>query len=319
MRNLVTLFIPHEDNGYRPPILHHKSLLVILVTLLTLEFNFNLFYSTDPSVLGFATNIYQEKLIDLTNKERGKENLPALRESADLDKAARLKAVDMFADGYWAHTAPDGTTPWVWFDVVGYDYLMAGENLAKDFDTSAGVVSGWLASPSHRDNLLNKDFTEIGMAVVNGRISGEETTLVVQLFGTPAPTPGSSTAFVAGTTPEAYPESADKPAPLPVPESVTAVINQGERLTPAGIPAQALSRFEQLRLFASVAVRPSSWGIGQKLLIAVFTALTALFIVDSFIIWREGITRKNSHSLIHAGILGILILGVIYSNFGLVL
>ena len=103
-----------------------------------------------------------------------------------LTKAAALKADDMFSDNYWAHFAPDGTSPWYFYGKVGYSYTWAGENLARDFQTSAGVVAGWMASTAgHKENILNSNFTEVGVAVKNGVLQGEETTLVVQLFGKP--------------------------------------------------------------------------------------------------------------------------------------
>ncbi len=67
----------------------------------------------------------------------------------------------------------------------GYQYEFAGENLAKNFIFSQAVVDAWMASPSHRENILRNDYTEVGYAIVNGVLNGEETTLVVQMFGKP--------------------------------------------------------------------------------------------------------------------------------------
>ena len=61
----------------------------------------------------------------------------------------------MIAKNYWAHNAPDGASPWSFFKNVGYRYLYAGENLARDFGDSASVVNAWMNSPTHRDNLLS--------------------------------------------------------------------------------------------------------------------------------------------------------------------
>jgi hypothetical protein len=89
----------------------------------------------------------------------------------------------MFEDDYWAHVAPDGTQPWDFILGAGYDYVYAGENLAKNFNGSKEVVEAWYASESHRENLLNPNYEEIGFAVVDGILDGYETTLVVQTFG----------------------------------------------------------------------------------------------------------------------------------------
>jgi hypothetical protein len=102
-----------------------------------------------------------------------------------LSEAARQKAGDMFAFNYWAHVSPSGRTPWAFFTDVGYKYQYAGENLARDFRDPGAVVNAWMNSPSHRENIVNSKYQEIGVAVVDGTLQGVETALVVQLFGTP--------------------------------------------------------------------------------------------------------------------------------------
>ena len=89
----------------------------------------------------------------------------------------------MFAENYWAHNSPSGKSPWVWFKEAGYSYVYAGENLAKDFGDTSRMMSAWMASPTHKDNIVNPKYTEIGLAVVPGTIQSQETVLVVQLFG----------------------------------------------------------------------------------------------------------------------------------------
>lgn len=140
----------------------------------------------DFNILGFATNINIQDLLKDTNVEREKYGLNTLKMNVALSKAAEQKAQDMFADDYWNHVAPDGTTPWDFILGNGYSYTYAGENLAKDFMNSSSVVKAWMNSPSHRENMLNEHYTEIGFAVVDGDLNGEKTTLVVQMFGTPS-------------------------------------------------------------------------------------------------------------------------------------
>jgi len=121
----------------------------------------------------------------LTNLEREEQGLSPLSLNMFLNEAAQRKAADMFAFDYWAHKSPSNREPWDFFEEVGYDYIYAGENLARDFSTSEAVVAAWMMSPSHKDNIINGQYQEIGVAVVNGTLRGVETTLVVQLFGTP--------------------------------------------------------------------------------------------------------------------------------------
>ncbi|MFN4212356.1 MAG: CAP domain-containing protein [Microgenomates group bacterium] len=179
------LFIPREDNNFRAKALHIDFLTYYLLIAIFATFAFK--YTPLSNVLGYATDITIEKLYQLTNEERRKNGLPALAYSEKLSQAATKKGQDMFAKNYWAHYAPDGKTPWDFILGTGYQYEYAGENLAKNFLFSEGVVSAWMNSPTHRANILRKDYTEVGFAVLNGTLNGEPTTLVVQMFGKPLP------------------------------------------------------------------------------------------------------------------------------------
>ena len=100
-----------------------------------------------------------------------------------MSEAASQKAADMFAKNYWAHNSPNGTTPWVFIKSSGYDYLYAGENLARGFTSSTDVIDAWMQSPGHRENMLSPNYKDIGLAVVPGTLTGDETILVVEMFG----------------------------------------------------------------------------------------------------------------------------------------
>jgi uncharacterized protein YkwD len=177
------LFVPHEENNFRAKSLHTDFLTVYLLVafLMTIFFKQTNF----RNVLGFATDISTEKLYQLTNEERQKNNLPSLSINSSLSLAAEKKAENMFQENYWSHYAPDGKTPWDFILGANYKYEYAGENLAKNFLFSQGVVDAWMNSPTHRENILKKEYTEVGYAIVNGILNGEQTTLVVQMFGAP--------------------------------------------------------------------------------------------------------------------------------------
>ncbi len=189
MKKFITLithlFIPHEKNQYQPKIIHLDFLSFYLVLALTITFGYRLLSHTSLQILGLATDITINKLYQLTNEVRKKYGLPPLRYNKNLEQAAYQKAQDMFQKNYWAHFGPDGTTPWQFILQSGYQYQYAGENLAKNFLFSDGVVDAWMNSPTHRENILKKEYQDVGFAVVNGVLNGEETTLVVQMFGTP--------------------------------------------------------------------------------------------------------------------------------------
>lgn len=178
-------FIPRERNNYRAKALHVHMLASYLLFFLAFGFIVNQVNSTQGNVLGYATDITIEKLFQLTNEQRQTEGLSELSYNDTLAQAAEAKGNDMFSKNYWAHYAPDGTTPWSFILGAGYKYEYAGENLAKNFMFSDGVVEAWMNSPTHRENILRKEYSEVGFAVVNGMLNGEETTLVVQMFGTP--------------------------------------------------------------------------------------------------------------------------------------
>jgi uncharacterized protein YkwD len=178
-------FTPNENNNYRAKALHHDYLTYYLLIALLLVFSFK--KVNIHNVLGFATDISANKLFELTNSERVKNNLSALNYNEKLSQAAYQKGQDMFQKIYWAHYAPDGKAPWDFILGSGYQYEFAGENLAKNFLFSQAVIDGWMNSPTHKENILRGEYTDVGFAVVNGVLNGEETTLVVQMFGKPLP------------------------------------------------------------------------------------------------------------------------------------
>lgn len=180
------LFVPAPHNNYRAKIIHHDVLTAYVVVAFLLVSLNRYFALPFNNVLGVAKDISVTKLIEYTNEQRKLNNVKPLTYNKKLATAANEKAKDMFVNNYWAHFGPHGETPWQFITKSGYRYETAGENLAKNFLYSKNVVTAWMNSPTHRDNLLRKDFTEMGFAVVDGTLGGEQTTLVVQMFGKPS-------------------------------------------------------------------------------------------------------------------------------------
>ncbi len=176
-------FLPHEDNGYKPHSLRHKSLAIYSSILISVKIlvAFILLLSY-PSPAEFST-ITINRIVELTNQERIKNGLPALEHNSVLNLAADKKAQDMLQNNYFAHTSPAGIKPWFWFNEVKYNYTYAGENLAMNFIEAEDALGAWMNSPSHRENILSKNFEDIGIGVAVGQINGMETTIVVQMFG----------------------------------------------------------------------------------------------------------------------------------------
>lgn len=186
MSFLFNLFIPNRDNNYRAGLLRPQFFSFLTLIFVCYQIFLNFFSLTGTKVLGFSSNITPERVIELTNQKRAELGLSPLKQNSLLSEAARRKAGDMFAFNYWAHNSPSGRDPWSFFKEVGYKYRYAGENLARDFQDPESVVQAWMNSPSHRENIVNGKYQEIGVAVVDGSLLGVETTLVVQLFGSQA-------------------------------------------------------------------------------------------------------------------------------------
>ena len=182
-------------------------------------------------VLAYATNMSIDQLLVATNNERTQNGAGGLSLNQNLNSAAQAKANDMIARNYWSHNTPDGQEPWIFIDGAGYKYLKAGENLAYGFDSSNDTVTGWMNSPTHRANLLDGGFNDVGFGFANGASynnSGPET-VVVAMYGNPQVLAASN------QTPA--------PAPLPVPEEPKPAntVSSPDTEMPAGQPSAVAS------------------------------------------------------------------------------
>lgn len=202
-RVLAHWLIPGRSNNHRSYLLH-PELLVALIISVTI---FGAFLYSDgvrqrafENILGYASDITPDDVIRLTNVERSKLGLSGLTLSPTLSVAAQAKGQDMFSQQYWSHTSPTGKEPWDFMNESGYSYRVAGENLARDFGTTPNMVEAWMASPTHKANIVNPRYTEIGIAVINGSLQGVDTTLVVQMFGTPRATNAKPSTLAEGAT-----------------------------------------------------------------------------------------------------------------------
>ena len=300
------LILPYPEKGTRATLLKNSALLLYVLMLLGFQFYI---YRMSPRILGFATDIMLADLYKTTNEKRVAAGVAPLETSHKLEKAALAKAQDMFTKDYWAHYAPDGsTTPWKFILGAGFGYKYAGENLARNFATSVAVVEAWMASPSHKANLLNANYEDIGMAAVNGTLLGEETTLVVQMFGTvqvastpkpskPTPsTPGGTGGGTAGTSEE---EPEPEPATVTGPTEKKVAVSHPAAL--ADVEASALLGLVQaINPVASPKTVPLGFGF----------VLVGLFVLDEAAMLRGGLTKKEmrrtGENAAHMAILGLL-------------
>ena len=201
----------NKDNNHHPKAWLGPSV-AALVFLIVFSFFASITHRVIISRTGYLADVLPRVLVDLTNNNRLASNLGGLKTNPMLEEAARRKAADMAEKSYFAHYSPEGLSPWYFIQSVNYDFIYAGENLAVFFSDSEDVVDAWMDSPGHRENILNQNFTEIGIATSKGYYKGEETIFVVQMFGKP------NVAFAAELTPEETVVLEDEtPSPIPVP------------------------------------------------------------------------------------------------------
>lgn len=204
--------IPRPENNFRPYALHRRPLAVVAGLLLITKALALVTITLTPLSAELST-ITSARIVQLTNQERSRAGLNELTVNASLTEAARQKAQNMLDEDYFAHISPSGVTPWFWMSKVGYGYQVAGENLAIDFVEAENVVTAWMASPTHRDNILHPDYIETGIAALTGEFEGGTSTVVVHMFG--------------------LPQGAQAPAQTPVPTGAPAVM--AETLKPAPV------------------------------------------------------------------------------------
>ena len=285
------LLVPKEDNNFRAKALHLDFLTYYLITALL--FSFIVKYSPLSNVLGYATDITVSKLFELTNQERQKNGLAALTLNDKLNQAASQKAQDMFAKNYWNHYGPDGKAPWDFILGSGYQYEYAGENLAKNFLFSQGVVDAWIKSPTHKENILRNNYSEIGFAIVNGTLNGEQTTLVVQMFGKPL---GKGNSIIPPNNPII-------PTVQPATGQETNAVIQSQ---PAVLAKQTPKK-----------ISLSSFSLNFNMIFIIFLLVALVF--DFYFACRLNVIRLTGKNIAHFLFIGFIGIGLIILTRGAIL
>jgi uncharacterized protein YkwD len=135
-----------------------------------------------------GSSINTNEVYNLTNVERKNidQNLVNLKYNNTLAKIAAVRIQDMFALQYFEHNSPTGDNASKEAAKNGYEYITIGENIALgNFDGAQGLVTAWMNSPGHRANILNKNYTEIGVAAASGMYKGQTVWIAAQIFGKP--------------------------------------------------------------------------------------------------------------------------------------
>lgn len=335
---LKQTFLAHHSNNYRPHLIRRHGLAFALMLVIGIQLVNNLNLGARPQVLGYATNITVPGLLSGTNAERAAASKTSLDLNSKLNSAAQGKANHMITNNYWAHTSPDGVTPWYWFDWAGYDYKGAGENLAYGFSTSDGVINGWMNSQGHRDNLLNSVYEDVGFGIANGaNYQGGPNTVVVALYGdpvtssapppavTPAPAPSPPQPEVAAAepevaeTPEPEATEAETPAkPLTTAEEESPPEQDQESSDLVEISAPTPKRISNLEALLE---GQAGWALYSTSLLALLLGFVYAYRHVVFI-HRTVIRGENfmhHHPLLEASIVYILIWLLLSGTFGNIL
>lgn len=339
MRSLTALlshlFHPQRSNNHRARLLH-PEVIAILIAFACVSVGVAKLGVQDEdflgSILGYASDITVEKVVAATNAERSKYGLPALAYNSQLSSAALSKGQDMFNNQYWAHTSPAGKEPWSFIQEAGYVYQVAGENLARDFMTTPDMLTAWMASPTHKANIVNSRYNEIGVAVINGNLLGVDTTLVVQMFGKQretvvqresvpvVPIAKASTQEPAGQTlpatteledPSALNESADENISKPSEEieNVPTKPSVTEEVI-AQATAQESDIFSQTRL--------TPLQLSKALLLSIIFLLLVTLVLDVIVMRKRNTVRLVGKNLAHIAFLTVVGLLVVLFKGGVI-
>jgi uncharacterized protein YkwD len=273
------LIFPHPSNNHRAKALHFKTFFIVISLLILGAFFFSSDINPFTNNLKVFADISTQELLNFTNQKRAEFGLPALALDQALEIAASKKADDMFAKNYWAHNSPDGTTPWFFITQAGYEYVYAGENLARGFTDSQDAVNAWMASTEHRENILSENFKDVGFAVKAGTLNGEETFLIVQEFGNKTSAP------------------------------VVAV--KKAQSAPVAENSSGLS-------FANLTTRPS-FSFSYEFMVILIFGFIAILIIDLIFVQRNKIVRFVGHNMDHVLFLFAIIIIITLFSTGVII
>ncbi len=147
-----------------------------------------------------ASPLSASDIIAQVNNERVLHGLPVFKQSISLSEAANLKVKNIASRGVLEHTqAPQGTLWWP-LQSAGYSYEAAGENLSEGIEDVNQLVFLWMNSSKHRINILNPEYSEIGVAVTQGVYKGEKVSFVVEYTAKPKKLMSESKVLGVSTT-----------------------------------------------------------------------------------------------------------------------
>ena len=311
MTSIVKFFLPHHKNNHRAHAVKAPAIFSYVVFLILLQVFLKIFSIPGSNILGVSTNISATDIISLTNERRISQGVRPVKENQLLSQAAAAKAQDMLNQNYWAHFAPDGKTPWQFITQTGYKYSVAGENLARDFDNANSVVVAWMNSPSHKQNLLDGSFTEIGVAVTEGNLNGVNGSLVVQMFASPAnPAPA---------------QQAETPTPAqttnsqPATSSATIVGTTNSDTSETGGTPLSTEAVQGEASQVQVNYPLNPYLIIKTVSLIISSLLVLLIAVDIIYVRRNRINRALHHNFAHLFVFSLFAIAITFISSGSIL
>lgn len=304
--------MPQVSNNYRAKILHPQILSFFIIIFLSAGVFLSAVRTNFPSVLGISSNISIDELLIITNQKRQENGLPPLTLNGQLDSAALNKANDMLSKNYWSHIAPDGTTPWFFIKQSGYNFIYAGENLARGYNSANDVLNAWLASPTHRDNILSSKYKNVGFAIVTGNLTGEETVLVVEMFGSSViATEDNLAKATVEETKTTQPTGTPTPSVAVVQITAPVINNQKEKLkseekATESAPAKTQKFIAKNTTFQ---IKPliNAQTFSSNIAVLAISVFAFVLTLDMVIIGRKRILRFVGHNLDHILFLGLVL------------
>lgn len=285
------MFLPTRHNNYRPWISEVPGLIVVTVLLICIHIFSNVIMIEKFNSETSHNNRIDESLLYEVNEYRSSKGIESLKIDDRLTEAAQAKLKHMFDNQYWAHISPDNTAAWNFIQNEKYFYKQSAENLARGFATPKGAVSGWYASDSHREAMLDPDYKNVGFASGRGTMKGEKTILYVALFADPL----NGATIVNGE------------------DSKKSLLVQGDA-------AKFIDNSQTVNfsLTNPVSLR-STLGWAGKVSLIILLFLAAIYIVQHIVILRKRIPkhlRSHSKPLIKLSIIALAILLIIATSFG---
>jgi hypothetical protein len=154
--------------------------------------------NADAQALQTLTSSDIPAIIAEMNQDRQAQGLSPLRINPALSAAAQSRSQLLAGEGRIYHVSAPAGTPWPNLARAGYSYTNAGENLAVGIEATGTLEDRWMNSPSHRENIVNGIYEDVGVGVTSGYYANTPASYVVVYFGKKAP---------AGTTPTAAPQT----------------------------------------------------------------------------------------------------------------